>query len=383
MDNINDALDIAKKELRRCYGKQGIYAGLNHFKDYWARDSMFACFGALELKDYDIVKKNLSLLIENRSRHGQIPLRVGRTVFEILLSMAKLRNENIRRPLYTFDFNNKHPADQNSLLIIAAYNYAKKTKDKGFCRKTLSALEKIMLWNLKQDKDKDLLVEEKELCSWADSVRKKGKVLYTNVCHCYALKCMAEIFSICKLTAKSRHYKEMHNKVRDKINELFWAGEHYLDWIDNNDNQYNYFSSDGNFLAVLWDIADSEKARHIEEAAHIFDIEDIPSQCVHPPYPKKIISLQTRMIGLGDYHNGLSWLWLGCINALAKHKVGRKKEAVLLLKDMAELMIEHKGVYEVYENTGKPVKRLIYRSEQPFAWSAGMFIYAVKKIMKI
>jgi len=53
------AYDIAVKNLRQCYSDQGILAGLKHFDDYWARDSLYACWGALKLKDYEIVKRRL------------------------------------------------------------------------------------------------------------------------------------------------------------------------------------------------------------------------------------------------------------------------------------------------------------------------------------
>jgi len=176
-----------------------------------------------------------------------------------------------------------------------------------------------------------------------------------------------------------REYLEKHSKTKDKINELFWTGEHYLDWIEG-DKHYNYFATDGNMLAIIWDIADKQRAMHIEEASHIFDMNVIPSACVHPLYPKSLVSSQIRSIGLCDYHNGVSWLWLGCISALAKGMLGMKKEALALLEKMAEIIIENNGVYEIYEKTGKPVNRRIYKAEFPFAWSAGMFVYTVKKL---
>jgi hypothetical protein len=46
------------------------------------------------------------------------------------------------------------------------------------------------------------------------------------------------------------------------------------------------------------------------------------------------------------------------------------------------LILENKGVYEVYDKTGKPVKRIIYKSEYPFAWSSGLLIYAAKEILR-
>ncbi len=60
--------------------------------------------------------------------------------------------------------------------------------------------------------------------------------------------------------------------------------------------------------------------------------------------------------------------------------VGMKKEALALLEKIASLIIGSNGVYEIYEKTGKPVNRLIYKAEFPFAWSSGLFVYAVKRL---
>ena len=59
MDRIKEAYGIAVKNLRSCYADHGIIAGLNQFNDYWARDAFYASFGALELKDFLVVKKLL------------------------------------------------------------------------------------------------------------------------------------------------------------------------------------------------------------------------------------------------------------------------------------------------------------------------------------
>ena len=375
MDKIKKALNIASRDLRACYGRQGIYAGLHHFKNYWARDSSFASLGSLELEDYEIVKNNLILYLNNITKFGQLPFRVGPNMVLNYFGLDKKRT-----PRYHNDKGDKKTIDQNSLLIISFYNYIKKTNDFEFLKKYIHRIESALMWNFKCDINKDLLLEEHEYCNWADSIKKKGSVLFTNVCHCHAVCCVSKLFKQLNNKTKQQKYLEIHKKIKDKINHDFWSGEHYIDWIDNK-KQYNYFSTDGNILAIIWDIASQDKAKHIEEASHIFDINEIPSQCVHPNYPNKYISTKMQFMGLGDYHNGLSWLWLGCINALAKDKIGMKKESVLLLEKISDIIIKFDSVYEVYDKTGKPVNRLIYKSEHPFAWSAGLFVYVVSKIM--
>jgi glycogen debranching enzyme len=377
MGSIDVAFQIALNNLRSLYGEEGIFAGARHFKDYWARDSFFAGFGCLEAEDSYIVKKNLALYLNYINKHGQLPLRIGATQTGVVLAYFGLKSKK-RIPIYHTDKNKSHPVDQNSLFIIAFCHYIKKTKDIEFLNENLDKIERICSWNFLNCHD-GLLIEENEYCNWADSVKKKGNVLYTNVCYCYSLECMSSLYKILGNKQRQKEYLEKYQQVKRKINELFWTGEHYLDWIDK-DRHHNYFSTDGNILAVLWDIADAVKAKHIEEASHIFEVNEVPSECVHPLYPKKLISSQIKLIGLGDYHNGVSWLWLGCINALAKNKLGMKKEAISLLEKIASIIIENNGVYEIYEETGEPVNRLIYKAEFPFAWSAGLFVYAVKMI---
>ncbi len=378
MSNLEKAKEIAKRDLKACYGKKGIFAGTNHFKDYWARDSFFASLGSLAINDKNIVKKNLELFLEN-VKAGQIPLRVGKTSFGVVLSYLGFKSKDSKRkPIYHIDKSKAFPKDQNSLFIITLYEYLKKTKDKKLLKDNIHKIENIVAWNLGHT-DKDLLIEEEKFCNWTDSVKKQGKVLYTNVCHCYSLFCISELFRLLKDKNKQKKYLSLYEKVKEKINEIFWNGEHYIDWI-HKEKIYSYFSSDGNFLGVLWDIADKENKKHVEEAAHLFDIHDVPSQCVHPVYPKRLISEQIRLVGLGDYHNGLSWLWLGSINALAKYRVEMKKEAKEMLEKIADIIVKHNGVYEVYDKKGLPVKRIIYKAEQPFAWSSGLFLYAVNQI---
>lgn len=373
MDLVSQAIVIAQKDLRSCYGGSGIYAGLHHFKDYWARDSFFASLGSLAIYDNETVKKNLELFLDNISKEGQLPLRIGKSSFGVALSFVT-GFQGTRRPIYTIDKSNSRPTDQNSLFIICLYEYMKKTGDHGFFRRALQKAEKIMHWNFMNDRDNDLLIEEDMFCNWADSVKKRGKVLYTNVCHCHALYCMS------MLTAeidkeKSRRYKKLHDTVKAKINEIFWSGEHYLDWIDG-EKTNNYFSTDGNMLAVIWDIADLAKARHIEECAHIFGINKCPSAAAHPIYPDRLIAPEIKLIGISEYHSSFTWIWLGAVSAIAASKAKNYKEAAKLIEKMAQTICEFGSVFEIYDSSGEPVKTRLYKSERPLAWSAGMFLYA-------
>lgn len=373
--NIREkAFEIAVRDLRRCYSKQGILAGLNQFSDYWARDGFFASFGALCLNDFDIVKKNLKLFLQYQNDDGQIPIRVGN--YFIGFKSLGLPAKQECRARYTQDKMFSKPTDQNSLFIIILGEYILQTKDTVFFKNNLEFIEKAVKWNLSLDKDDDFLIEERYFATWADSIKKSGKVLYTNVLHCESLR----VFSnLCKTVdkSKSEHYFKLHKAVKQKINEVFWNGRYYIDWIHN--KRFDFFSTDGNVLAILYGIADKKKSYLIQKSIERFKINyPVPSRTNYPKYKNSKVSMINIMVGLKDYHNGLSWLWLGCLNAVAKSVCGMKNEANELIDRIAKVIVKFDGVYEIYST--QPVKRRLYKSENPFAWSSGLFIYAVSKL---
>ncbi|MEM4397293.1 MAG: GH116 family glycosyl hydrolase [Candidatus Woesearchaeota archaeon] len=380
--SIKKAYYIAIDNLRQCYSEKGIFAGLHHFKDYWARDSFFASFGSLSIGDYDIVKKNLSLFLNNLNNQGQVPLRIGKTSIEIVLSYLTKKYDGKRKPIYFIDKGKKFSIDQNSLLIIAFYEYLKKTKDFSFLKENLEKLEKAMQWNFSQDLDKDYLIEENEYCNWADSIKKKGKVLYTNVCFCYSLKCMAELYSFLN-NKKEKEFFVLYKKTKEKINTLFWNETYYIDWLETFKNKsYDYFSLDGNYLAILWKIASKENAKKILDYSLKIKANET-LRCVYPDYSENLISTQIKLIGLKEYHRNLTWIWLISLMALVFFKSkspNNKKISFVLLERLSELIFKHNAVYEIYENNA-PFKKF-YKSEMPFAWSSGLFVYAYNKIKR-
>jgi hypothetical protein len=59
-----------------------------------------------------------------------------------------------------------------------------------------------------------------------------------------------------------------------------------------------------------------------------------------------------------------------------KHRVG-DQDAVTDLARIGEWYLRENAVNEVYERDGTPVARRFYHAEVPFAWNAGLYVYAV------
>lgn len=382
-DVISRAEAIALSSLRSCYSEQGIFAGKHQFSDYWARDGLFASLGAIAIGDLDVAKKEIELMLRFQSAQGQIPLRVGQ--YFIGLKMLGISNTKELRPRYDQDKYGSHPLDQNSLLIISFGEYLRKTKDTGFLKKNYDRLKKAIAWSLSNDRDNDSLLEEGAYAGWTDSLRKKGKVLYTNILHCHALKTMSELSKKAGKEEDSKRYMALYQKTKSGLNRLFWNGRYYSDWISlgrgsQKSRRHDYFSTDGNVLSIILGIADRKQGLSIQDCIAKFGISrDVPSLTNHPRYPLRMQSLLDTLFGIGDYHNDLSWLWLGSLDALAKHRLGMKQEARAELEKIASIICLHNNVYEVYTKDSKPVNRLLYKSERPFAWSAGLFLFALKE----
>jgi glycogen debranching enzyme len=370
---IESAFIIAKTTLRQNYDQNGITAGATHFNDLWARDSLFASMGALALVDYEIVRNNLSTLLRNRSEQGQIPLRVGNIDF--LRAYFGLRSR--RGASYHEDKLGNTPVDSNSLLIIIAARYATASGDYSFIKKQYTALKQVMEWNFTCDTNNDGILEEQPYCGWADSLKKDEQVLYTNVLHFAALTGFAEIAKQCGYMRDAERFLTAAERLQKAIDERFWNGEFYIDYLD---SPKQYFAIEGNALAILFGLASGDRARRIQQTMIKFGLNDnFCPPTNHPRYLLREVFLPFYFMNLHKYHNGFTWLWVGCVDAIAKAKAGQHDVAIESIEKIAHKIIEYNGVYEVYNN-GVPVRQLLYKSEKSFAWSAGLFVFACKEL---
>ncbi len=386
METINAKLDRAREiaidNLRQCYSENGIIAGKQHFTDIWARDSCQAGLGAARADEQDKaqVKKNLKTLIRYQREDGLIPLRVGAGTLLFKLISKKLGNfmANVtnRKPaaIYTTakdkPFTNSEVIDSGTWLVIAVNDYAVQTNDWDFAKANFIALEKAIRWTEAQDKDDDGLIEEGPYANWADSIAKKGKVLYSNILYAKALKSISNISEM--IGKKTGDFSKKAERTKEAINKVFWNGRYYIDWID--DKVHDDMPTYGNALAIVFGIADSSKGNKIAD-----EINKVFGGNMHfNPHSEKMGKNAyplMKVCGMADY-SSLSWLLIGCMDSVAKLKLGRKREARKVLAAVADRIIAHNCVYEIYDKKGRPVKRLMYKSEGPFAWSAGLYLFA-------
>ncbi|MBI5620036.1 hypothetical protein HY950_03685, partial [Candidatus Gottesmanbacteria bacterium] len=241
--------------------------------------------------------------------------------------------------------------DGGLMTLIAA----RRLHDKAFLQKHDAAVKRIRNWYEKRFGNG--LLTEWFQCEWADAVLKSGKTLYTNILY----------------------WKATGDKsIKEKIVDTFWNGRYFSDWFDY--KRQDYFASHPNMLAIVFGLATRQQAIKILDFAKAHCWNGWTLEENYPAYPWWRIPMQNHLVGMADYHNGLLWLQPGILYAVAVNKVGKKREAQYILSEIAKKIAEFQCVYEVYEKNGQPVKRFMYRSEHPFAWSAGLYLWAYRQI---
>ncbi len=375
MDEIKKAFLISVKSLRSCYTEEGILAGQHNFVDYWARDSFFASLGSIEIGDIDQVKVNLKLYIKHQKSSGHFPYRII-SIDQFLKYLHFKKRFKKPLPNYQSCFGDK-VVDQNLLFTLVAVELLKKEHNHQYLAEILPHLELSLIWSTRQDKDKDYLIEEGLLCNWMDHTKKKGKTLINNVLYYGAIKSFADFNQQVGNDEIASRYRERMAGLAEKINQLFWHDDYFIDWIDH--KVHHYFDTAGNLFAVYFGLADQQQSEKILNIVETFKGESFIPKANYPSYRKRRIRPQLFLAGLADY--GGYRIWIGSLYAMTFFVSGHEKTAKKTLHDIAKSILKNGDVYEIYNASGNPVRRWpAYYNEVPFAWSCGLFIWAVCKI---
>lgn len=367
-DMISDAIHLCTRDLTACESTEGIIAGQHHFVDLWARDSLFASFGA----SANVAKKTIETFLTYQREDGLIPYLILRSRHNIGKYFGKHTYFNTPVPQFRSHLTFGTVPDGGILAIIAVRKYIESTGDISFLKKNYKILLKAFLWYEK--KFGDGLIKEWFSCEWADALLKSGKTLYTNVLYFKAAKDLAWLASVVKIPKDVSQYAKIAVRIGEQIHQQFWTGSYFADWKDW--KRQDYFATHPNMLAIIFGLATKKEAHDILEFAECIGHNGFTIQNSNPRYPWWRISLLHIVTGMSDYHNGQLWLQPGILYATALQIIGKQTEARRVFEKISKKIVEYNGVYEVYEKNGKPVSRLLYQSEHPFAWSAGLYLWA-------
>jgi glycogen debranching enzyme len=372
-NTINQATQIARHALVACDTTIGFVAGTHHFVDLWARDSLFATFGANVHGMAKRSKVTITSFLSGQRKDGLVPYLILRS--RMTIGKYFHHHSYYKMPVAHYRSNQSGGTvtDGGLMAVIAMRQYVETTKDIKFLREQYATLEKALSWYWK--KFHVGLVREWFLCEWADAVLKVGNTLYTNTLYWKALGDMAWMAQKLGKKTDVNVYAAWQSKIYILLQKKFWNGVFFADWIDY--ARHDYIATHANMMAIVFGLASKDQAASILSYAkeHCWNGWTLESN--YPKYEWWRIPLLQRVAGMADYHNrGCMWLQPGIWYAVALRTVGKKKEAKDVLEALSKKIIEAGDVYEVFEKNGKPVGRLLYRSEGPFAWTAGIFLWA-------
>jgi len=375
-ENLRSA--IQTRHLTNYSSKKILHAGYRNFRESWARDFGFAAYGLLALEQYDTVKETLEAFLWHQTPEGQLPVKLHsiHVVTRFLYSFFGREQpmETMLRPKY-LSGHGAPSLDGQGMIIIAALAYIRKTSDMAFLQNHWEQFRLAVQWLEGYRKDpEDVLLNQGAYADWADSIARRGRVLYTNVIYWKALSEMASAAARQDWKDEAAHYHAQAGNVSHAINTQLWRPD--LGYFVTSDG-LDQLSSDGNLLAIAWGLAKTEQAETIlkvmEEAGMA---EPVPTRVVYPSYPMELVALENLLGRLPNYHTDASWLWIGAWHVIALVRTGHIDKAHQLVARITEVIIREKQVNEVHAPDGKPLSSIWYKSESPLSWNAGMIIYA-------
>lgn len=381
MEKILKAKNLALADLRSCYRNEGILASHVNFTDFWARDTFWASFGLIKSEeDLEKVRNSLELFLCYQRKDGKIPRKIcldynGLKYLGIKISRKK------PRPIYTSPIKVFFSMDDNLLLAIAFSEYIKKTKDAKFAEKYFVQIAKALEFYQNSNLVQDKLLYEIGLGNWMDTIFKKGFVLYTNCLWQKAVREFEEVTRGFNFNANSIVPKSQ--EIFAQMQKVFWLEKEnfFADSVSKKGRQQKYFDLAGNVLAMLFEIANEKQSKLIlEKIETIKSKEDVFYPTVFPRYPFWKINPLTFIFGIQGYQNGNSWSWIEIILTIAKEKNGKSEEAGKILENISEVILRNGHIHETYFLDGRPFDHLFWKSAVPFAWSAGLFLWAVSEL---
>lgn len=329
-------------------------AGFRHFREPWARDFGFACLGLKAEGKAEIARAGIRLFFRHQRPDGQLPLKLHSTrLLERYLHsfLQRIQPDDCDLVPRYLTAHGTRSLDSVLLLIIA---WGELGEMEDLRPRALRALE----W-VERKRDGRGLIVQGPYADWADSIGRRGAVLYTNV-----------------LWWKARQFLKPDPQCAAVLLKYFYRNGYLY-----NTPTSPVFTSPGNFMAVAWGLTDAAQSASILDYARRHGISDcVPARVTDRNYPFYQVSPLMYLARIPHYHTQCSWMWIGAWHALACQRTGCAAEAVQILTRMLRTVERDGTVYEVHDRDGRPLARLFYHSEEPLSWNAAMILYACSEV---
>lgn len=396
---ITKVKKIAQADLLACYRDGGILASNVNFDDFWARDSFFASLGILESGgETEKVKQVLELFIKYQRTDGKIPRKIVLDFNSLKYLGIKIRRKK-PRPIYASSLRWHFSVDDNLLFVIAFCRYIVLSGDNAFGKKYFAQAKNALEFYAKRKLIKSKLLYEAGFANWEDTIYKKGHVFYSNVLWYAAVREFEVLRNNVRssdssvetrqcLVSTSEDILPTAKEIFYALQETFWLPQekYFADSVKNGQSE-KYFDLAGHVLAIIFDIATKEQIQQILNFVETYcnvslqaDRKDILHPLNNPRYPIWKVNPVLFLFGIQNYQNQNSWSWIETLLIIAQLKGGHIDEAQKTFETLGNIIVRDNHIHETYFLDGRPFNHLLWKSAVPFAWGAGLMLWAVKNL---
>jgi len=355
-------------------------AGRNQFHSVWTRDFCFAAGGLLAAGEEAAVRDTLDEIIARQRPDGLMPRVLDSHFSGMHMLRAVLKGRvPLSSPLVA-NFRSDHGTlsiDSNALVVQAAARCALHTGNLAWAGLVLPALEKAMEWY--EGRLRDGFIRQPPFSDWKDTVSvRRGAVFFTQLLYWRAMGSLEDLYRALGRRRASEEWKARARAFRRRALKAFWNGEEgfFADTL-----RRRRLSSESNLAAAAWNFADNEQAARIVRAMDRKGLWTPWGPRAGERYPLSGKGWLALLAGIPGYHDDCLWLWNTALALRVLDKLGRRSMLERMTADILVLLRRQGGVSEVYRPAdGVPVKTWLYRSEQPFSWSAGMLLETFKDL---
>ncbi len=365
---LTKARRIASQNLRQCYKDDKVLASLKNFSDYWARDTFWAFSGILANGDQKIARSSLEYFLKLQKPNGAIPRKIALDYNGLKYITGNSVKRKNPKPVYTGLIPPFSSMDQNALLVISFEKYLTHTSNLSFGRHYYHQIKRVLQWY--ESHMVSGLVYEYALGNWMDTIFKTGEVLYTNTLYAKSLESFCSVARALKKPEDQEIYQKKSADFKEKLRKNFWNGS----FFDDQKGIRRHFDVAGNVVACYFNIATKAESKKIIQRLLRLSENHQLLPTVSPPYPFWKVNPLTCLLGMQDYHNGISWLWIDLFAVAAMRQNGFQKEALRAFENICKIIVRRDAVYETYFPDGRPFEARLWKSAVPFAWNIGVFL---------
>lgn len=342
--------------------KQGIFAGLPWFFQYWTRDEAICLKSLMLLKEYKFCNEVLEKQLEAIGESGRAPNRIPSTE----LGSADGTGWIFKRcaDLMEIVGKNKNSAFRNEYFGNFFKGYAKGQIEKSIAR----------LCEADKQAGSDFAVNGPQE-TWMDTLWENDNRAGARI-EIQALRLSMYKFAY-ELSGKEK-FRDFENKLKEKVREKFWNGKELADGLDDWTMRPNIFIAAYIYPELL---SKDEWKTCFKSALPKLWLKWGGLSTIDKDNPLYCDNYSGEMDK--SYHRGDSWFWINNLAAIVMARVDKKgfKRYIDKILDASGKDILYKGLIGHHSELSSASKQ---KAEACLcqAWSSAMFVELVHEIYR-